>query len=139
MPILPTVGKVCGYVIIMIYRANSLKGYTTDEIGLDWLQKFDAQTRTEVAGPTSEYRLLLLDGHRSHYNLRFCEYAWDNRIILVSYPGHSTHLLQPLDVGLFTPLQKAYGDAVAAHMKDTRTGVAKRTFWAFYCAVQATA
>ena len=85
----------------------------------------------------TEYRLLL-DGHRSYYNLRFHEYAW-NKIILVSYPGHSTHLLQPLDVGLFSPLQKAYGDAVAAHMKETRTGVAKGTFWAFYCAAQASA
>ena len=26
------------------------KGCTTDEIGLGWLKKFDAQTRTEVAG-----------------------------------------------------------------------------------------
>ena len=48
-------------------------------------------------------------------------------------------LLQPFDVGLFSPLQKAYGDAVATHMKETRTGVAKGTFWAFYCAAQATA
>ena len=32
-----------------------------------------------------------------------------------------------------------HGDAVAAHMKDTRTGVAKGAFWAFYCAAQAAA
>ena len=122
------------------YFAYSPKGYTTDEIGLEWLKKFDAQTKMELAGPTlGEYRLLLLDGHRSHYNLHFCEYAWDNRIILVSYPGHSTHLLQPLDVGLFALLQKAYGDLVAAHMKETQTGLAKGTFWAFYCAAQAKA
>ena len=87
--------------------------------------------------PPLEYRLLILDGHRSHYNLRFCEYAWDNKIILLSYPGHSTHPLQPLDVGLFPPLQKAYGDAVAAHMKETRTGLTKGAFCGFYCAVQA--
>ena len=33
------------------YFAYSPKGYTTDEIGLHWLQKFDAQTRTELAAP----------------------------------------------------------------------------------------
>ena len=56
-------------------HACSPKGYTTDEIGLHWLQKFDAQTRTELAAPPwSTYRPLILDGHRSHYNLHFCEY-----------------------------------------------------------------
>ena len=49
----------------------------------------------------------LLSAQHPHYNLCFCEYALDNKIILVSYPGHPTHLLQPLDVGLFSPLQKA--------------------------------
>ncbi|KAF8248260.1 hypothetical protein K440DRAFT_548654 [Wilcoxina mikolae CBS 423.85] len=57
----------------------------------------------------------------------------------MSYPGHSTHLLQPLDVGLFAPLQNAYGEAVVQHMKETCTGVAKGTFWAFYCAAEAKA
>ena len=110
------------------YFAYSPKGYTTDEIGLQWLQKFDAQTRTELASPPLEYRLLILDGHCSHYNLRFYEYTWENKIILLSYPGHSTHLLQPLDVGLFSLLQKAYGDAVVVHMKETRTGLTKGAF-----------
>ena len=123
------------------YFAYSPKGCTTDEIGLQWLQKFDAQTRTELATPPlpvpTEYHLLILDGHRSHYNLRFCEYAWENKIILLSYPGHSTHLLQPLDVGWFSPLQKVYGDTVAADMKKTRTGLTKGAFWGFHCAAQA--
>ena len=61
--------------IYQFYPANSSvipKGYTTDEIGLDWLKKIDAHTRpTEVA----ECRLLLLDGHHFHYNLHFGEYA----------------------------------------------------------------
>ena len=61
-----------------------------------------------LAAYPGEYRLLLLDGHHSHYNLRICKYAWDNKIILVSDSGHSTHLLQRLDVGLFALLQKAY-------------------------------
>ena len=55
----------------------------------------------------------------------------------MSYPGHSIRLLQPLDVGRFAPLQKAYGDAVVQHMKDTRTGIAKGAFWAFYQEAQA--
>ena len=52
------------------------------------------------------------------------------------YPGHSTHLLQPL-CRIFPPLQKAYGDALVQHIKDTRTGIAKGTFWLFYQEAQA--
>ena len=102
------------------HLAYSPKGYSTSEIGLEWLQRFDAET---TPTHSTEYRLLL-DGHRSHYNLPFCKYAWNNKIIFMSYPGHLTHLLQPLDVGLFSPLQKAYKDSVAQHMKDTRTVIA---------------
>ena len=44
----------------------------------------------------------------------------------------TTHLLQPLDVALFAPLQSAYGAAVATHTRTTRTGVSKALFWNFY-------
>ena len=48
------------------YFAYSLKGYTTDEIGLDWLQKFDAQTRTEVSRGSTR------DGHvLNHWERHF--------------------------------------------------------------------
>ena len=36
-------------------------------------------------------RFLLLDSHRTHYSLQFIRYAVAQNVILVSYPGHSTH------------------------------------------------
>lgn len=51
-----------------------------------------------------EYRLLLLDGHNSHCTFRFCDYAQKNRILVVCLPSHTTHALQPCDVGVFGPL-----------------------------------
>ena len=84
------------------------------------LRKFDAQTWTEVAGPT--HRLLPLDGHLASVSTHgIARLFW----IL---PAHSTHLLQPLGVIFLAPLQKAYGDAVTAHIKETCTGVAQGTF-----------
>jgi len=77
-------------------------------------------------------RLLILDGHRSHINFEFCQYAIDNNIELLCFPSHTTHLLQPLDVSLFRPLQKYYGKAADDHMRDTCTAVIKGTFWKFY-------
>jgi hypothetical protein len=36
----------------------------------------------------------------------------DNNIVAICMPPHSSHLLQPLDVGCFGPLKKAYGKLV---------------------------
>jgi hypothetical protein len=110
--------------------AHSKKGFTMDELALRCLRDyFDAWTKSR---PNGEPRLLLLDGHRSHYSLKFVRYARHNNIILVSYPGHSTHLLQPLDLVLFHPLQKAYSDAVDEYTRTSRCGINKQDFWEFY-------
>ena len=101
------------------------------------MQHCDTWTSDRASG--GKFRPLLLDGHRSHYNLPFCRSAYDHQIILMPYPGHSTHLLQPLDISLFAPLQKAYSKAASDFVRDTRTGIAKGTFWKFYRQAKKTA
>ena len=54
------------------------------------------------------WRLLILDGHNSHVNMKFIEYCDANKILLSIFPAHATHTLQPLDVALFGPLSRAY-------------------------------
>ena len=83
----------------------SPKGYMTDKLAIEWLQAFDRATKEQARG---QPRFLLMDGHRTYYSLKMIRYAVENNIIMMSYPGHSTHLLQPLDVVLFSPLQHAY-------------------------------
>lgn len=51
---------------------------------------------------------MILDGHGSHLTMEFINYCDDNKILLMTYPPHSTHSLQPLDVGIFSPLATAY-------------------------------
>jgi len=115
--------------------AYSPNGWTDDELALEWLRHFDKHTKDQEGG-ASRTRLLILDGHRSHITLEFCQYAIDNNIELLCFPSHTTHLLQPLDVGLFGPLQKYYGKAADDHMRDTRAAVVKGTFWKFYSAAR---
>jgi hypothetical protein len=45
-------------------------------------------------------------------NLRFINYADKNRILLAILPPHLTHRLQPLDVGLFSPLSTYYSQQI---------------------------
>lgn len=47
----------------------------------------------------------MLDGHGSHATPEMIELALDNDIILFQLPPHTTHRLQPCDVGAFGPLK----------------------------------
>ncbi|KAF9017946.1 hypothetical protein BDZ89DRAFT_1094196 [Hymenopellis radicata] len=47
---------------------------------------------------TGRTRVLILDGHSSHYTLDFIQYACENNILVLGYPLHCTHALQGLDM-----------------------------------------
>lgn len=82
--------------------ATSSNGWTINERGLEWIQHFDRYTKLRTTG---KYRLLVLDGHESHHSTEFELYCKDNDIITLCMPPHSSHILQPLDVGCFGPLK----------------------------------
>jgi len=87
-----------------VFCANS-KGWTSNYHGLKWLTKcFEPATRDKADG---KWRLLICDGHESHVSADFVAFCIDNRIHLLSLPPHTSHIVQPLDVGCFGPLKKA--------------------------------
>ena len=93
----------------------SPNGWTSDEIGLRWLQRlFIPSTLSRTKG---RYRLLVLDGHGSHLTPKFDEICEQNNIIPICMPPHSSHLLQPLDIGCFAVLKRAYGRLVESKMR----------------------
>ena len=47
------------------------------------------------------HRILLFDGYGGHLSYRVAKTAMDNKIHLVCLPPHTSHALQPLDVGCF--------------------------------------
>lgn len=61
--------------------------------------------------------LLLLDNHESHISIESLEYCKNNNIVLVSFPPHTTHKLQPLDVGVYGPMKKYFNSAMDSWMK----------------------
>jgi hypothetical protein len=84
----------------------SSNGWSNNIIGLMWLQKvFERYTKPKRE---NQKRLLIVDGHSSHVNMAFIEWADLHGIILLILPPHTTHRLQPLDVGLFQPLSTNY-------------------------------
>ena len=52
----------------------------------------------------------MLDGHKSHVSIGLVEWAKERDIILFILPAHTSHILQPLDVAIYGPLQKIYNN-----------------------------
>ncbi|KAK7592186.1 hypothetical protein V3481_006810 [Fusarium oxysporum f. sp. vasinfectum] len=116
--------------------ATSPNGWTDNQLGLEWLKHFD---RSTAKRSNSRYRLLILDGHESHHSADFERYCQDNKIITLCMPAHASHLLQPLDVGCFAVLKKAYGREIEHLIRCSITHISKTEFFpAFYAAFQAT-
>ena len=81
-------------------------GWTNDDLGEQWLRKvFDPYSKKLRQ---SIYRLLIMDGHSSHATPSFDASCKELNIIPLYMPAHSSHLLQPLDVGCFSPLKQMY-------------------------------
>ncbi|ODM22204.1 hypothetical protein SI65_03050 [Aspergillus cristatus] len=109
---------------------NSANGWTTDEIGLKWLkQVFDPFSKPYSTGAK---RLLILDGHSSHQTAEFDNFCKENAIICLCMPPHTSHLLQPLDVGIFGPLKRAYGKLVETMMVAGNNHIDKVDFLHLY-------
>jgi hypothetical protein len=89
--------------------AVSNNGWTTDELGLEWVKHFHRHTEARTVGA---YRLLILNGHGSHVTPEFNKYYAENKIITHYILAHTSHLLQPLNVSYFSPLKRAYGRQV---------------------------
>ena len=110
-------------------------GWTNSDIALDWLDHFDLYTKPRLQGI---YRLLILDGHESHVSMQFVEYCETHKIVLLRLP-HSTHILQPLDVGIFGPLSRAYKKRLYDIALYGALAITKQEFLEIYQAVRSQA
>uniref|UniRef100_A0ACC2IKC4 Uncharacterized protein n=1 Tax=Boeremia exigua TaxID=749465 RepID=A0ACC2IKC4_9PLEO len=89
-----------------IFFTTSTTGWTNNDLGITWLEQvFERYTAPKAR---RQWRLLILDGHNSHVTKDFINYCDAHKILLMVYPPHSTHTLQPLDVVCFAPLAKNY-------------------------------
>ena len=94
----------------------SPNGWTSNQIGLCWLQNvFIPETNSCTTG---RYCLLVLDGHGSHLTPEFDKICSENNIIPICMPPHSSNYCQPLDVGCFSSLKRAYGNLVQNQMRQ---------------------
>lgn len=97
------------------------RGWIDMEIFFKWFKKFVEFSKASKDTPV----LLLLDGHSSHTkNLNLINYARDNGVVLLCFPPHTTHRLQPLDVAFMKPLSAYFEDEVRRWLRTNPGRVA---------------
>ena len=111
--------------------AISDKGWTNNELALEWFRRvFHPSTQKRQKG---EYRLLIFDGHASHITTEAIKYCISEKIVLLYHPPHTTHKLQPLDVGFFQPLATLYQSKLMHLLRlDSSSNVDKVDFIELY-------
>ena len=94
------------------FFANSDSGWMNSELYLLWFNFF-LQNILPVR-PV----LLIQDGHGSHVSIDLIELARANDVHLLCLPSHTTHILQPLDVGVFKSFKSHFSKACSRYLAN---------------------
>jgi hypothetical protein len=89
-------------------------GWMTSENFTIFLKHFTDHVKCTVQSPV----LLLLDNHDSHISVASIEYAKNNGIVMLTFPPHCSHKLQPLDRSVYGPFKKFYNSACDSWMLE---------------------
>ena len=88
-----------------------------------WFEHFLRHSKPSAEEPV----LLILDGHLTHKrNLDVIKLARANHVTIVVIPPHTSHRLQPLDVGFMKPLSTFYTQAIEKFLRQNPGRVVTR-------------
>ena len=87
---------------------RSPNGWTDNEICQAWFEHVFLPYAKSRRVSDDKPIVLTLDGHESHETTALRKLAVDNDIIMFGFPSKTTHKLQPLDVVVFSAVQRAW-------------------------------
>lgn len=105
--------------------ATTPKGYINDVIASEFFLHFERHSRPIKTG---KKRVLLLDGCESHFTRDLYDLATASNVVLYPFPPHLTHILQPLDVGLFSSYKHWHQEVLLREIADGATDFDKTDF-----------
>ena len=82
-------------------------GWMTAQSFEVWMGHFIKHAKPSKDDPV----LLLLDNHNSHLSYKAIAEAKNAGVVMLTFPPHTTHRLQPLDVSVYGPHQTYYNAA----------------------------
>ena len=89
-----------------------ISGWSNSKIFAKYLTHFIEKTRSSV----DKKILMILDNHKSHISVASLQLAKNSGIVLLTFPPHTSHKLQPLDRTVFGPLKTFYNVACGEWM-----------------------
>lgn len=87
--------------------AGNSSGWMQEKEFLQFLEHFQRHTHSS----NTQKVLLLLDNHFSHISIQALDFCKNNGIVVLSFPPHCSHKLQPLDRSVYGPFKKAVNAA----------------------------
>lgn len=94
--------------------ASHSSGWMTCENFLLFMKHFVQFVRCSKEKPV----LMVLDNHDSHLSIPVLNFCKANGIVLVSFPPHTSHKLQPLDRTVFGPLKRYFNSAADGWLRS---------------------
>ena len=95
----------------------STKGWSNSAVFNNYLTQHFAKYAGITDKQGDQRTLVLYDGHKSHAQLTLTDWAKKHNVILFVLPPHSSHLTQPLDVGVFGPFKCMYNHECEIYKK----------------------
>ena len=109
-----------------VYGASE-SGWMDGTNFLSWFRKLFLPAVGHLTSTGPVY--LFMDGHHSHVSLELIRTAKEANVKLFCLPPNCTHILQPLDVGVFSPLKKTWQKILKEWKLETRgANVSKEDF-----------
>ena len=107
----------------------TINGCIDKDIFIEFLKHFVKQI------PLERPVLLLIDSHSTYISPDALKFAQENKIIFITFPSHTMHFLQPLDVAVFGPMKKCWGSKLVEHRKKNRKNPSRHDFVTLFMSV----
>ena len=108
-----------------VYHSTSKSGWMESENFIEWFRSIFLVYANKLQGS----KILFLDGHASHINFELKRLSESNNIILFRLPAHTSHFLQPLDVGVFKTVKAGWKRIVEAYLvRNSYSSLSNRQF-----------
>lgn len=115
----------------------SQSGWSNGEIFKKYLE--DHFLKFSTPRSAEKPLLLMYDGHRSHISPDIIDWANEHHIILYVLPPHTSHILQPMDVGCFGPFSKIYNNECLKFQREHGACVSRYNICSIACKAYAAA
>ncbi|GFR24026.1 hypothetical protein TNCT_515241 [Trichonephila clavata] len=86
--------------------------WSNAKIFVEFLKHFISHVKCSV----NQQVLLFLDNYENHVSTEAITLATEHGIVMLTFPPHASHKLQPLDRGVFGPFKKYYSSACSNWM-----------------------